>query len=143
MTTMLYKCPGPHDIHGGQFDYKIVEDGEIDAALADGWKLTTPEAKQAHKDLLDAQAAEREKQAEEEAAKALADANSPPTRAELEEMAQNLGLPFNGRTSDKKLADLIKAATEQPATVVESAAAPAPEPQAETQEPAVEAAPTV
>lgn len=44
MTTMLYKHPGPHEIHGGKFDYIIVDDGKIDAAIADGWAMTTTEA---------------------------------------------------------------------------------------------------
>lgn len=136
MPTMLYKCPGPHDIHGGQYDYTIVEDDQIEAKLAEGWKLTTPEAKQANQDLLDAQAAERERLAEEAAAKAMADTNAPPTRAELEQMASNLGLPFNGRTSDRKLADMIKAATE-PSEIV--TAAPSPAAQAEAQAPAGDA----
>jgi len=125
MPTMLYKCPGPHAIHGGQFDYTIVEDDQIDASLADGWKLTTPEAKQAHDDALAAQAAERERLAEEAASKALADDNKPPTRAELEQMAASLKLPFKPSTSDKKLADMIKAATE---TTDTPAAAQAAEP---------------
>lgn len=118
---MLYKYPGRHELHGDHFDYTIVEDDKIDEALADGWKLTTPEAKQAHADKLAAQAAERERANEEAAAKALADSNAPPTRAELEEMATNLGVPFNGRTSDRKLADLIKAATEPAAQAAEPA----------------------
>lgn len=44
MTTMLYKHPGPHEIHGGKFNYIIVDDGKIDAAIADGWAMTTTEA---------------------------------------------------------------------------------------------------
>ncbi len=107
MPTMLYKCPGPHAIHGGQFDYTIVEDGQIDASLADGWKLTTPEAKQAHDDAMVAQEAERARAAEADAAKAGA-----PTRAELEQAANELGIKFDGRTGDKKLGELIKAAAE-------------------------------
>lgn len=46
-ATMLYKCPGPHEIHGGHFDYTIVdadEEGAIEAAKADGWFETTDEA---------------------------------------------------------------------------------------------------
>ena len=124
-TTMLYKYPGPHEIHGGLYDYTIVEDEQIEAAQADGWKLTTAEAKKAHEDLLEAQAAERERLAEAAAAKALADPNAPPTRAELEQMATKLGLPFNGRTSDRKLADMIKAATES-GDAAPVAASPAP-----------------
>jgi len=45
MSTMLYKHPGPHDIHGDKFDYLIVEDDAIEAAIKDGWSLTTDEAK--------------------------------------------------------------------------------------------------
>jgi hypothetical protein len=127
--TMLYKYPGATELHGGRFDYIIVDadaDGALAAALADGWKLTTPEAKAAHDEAVAAAAAAREAEAEAAAAKALADDTKPPTRAELEQMATSLGLPFDGRTSDKKLAKLIEAAAQpaDPAPV-----APAPEAQ--------------
>lgn len=46
-TTMLYKYPGPHDIHGDKFDYVIVDDEAIEQALSEGWSLTTAEAKEA------------------------------------------------------------------------------------------------
>jgi len=44
---MLYKHPGPHEIHGDHFDYTIVEDEDeaIAEAIAEGWSLTTDEAK--------------------------------------------------------------------------------------------------
>lgn len=42
---MLYKHPGPHDIHGDKFDYMICHQNEMDKYLADGWYLTTGEAK--------------------------------------------------------------------------------------------------
>ena len=50
-ATMLYKAPGPHDIHGGHFDHIIVdadEEGAIEQAQENGWFLTTPEAKAAY-----------------------------------------------------------------------------------------------
>lgn len=50
--TMVYKAPGPHPIHGGFFDYKIIDadDGdEVEAAQAEGWFFTTPEAYEAEK----------------------------------------------------------------------------------------------
>lgn len=113
-ATMLYKCPGPHDIHGGHFDYTIVDadqDGAVDAALADGWTLTTPEAVALRdKALADAKTAQ-EAEAERLAQAALADDSKPPTRAELEQMATSLGLPFNKQSTDKKLAKLIEAAS--------------------------------
>jgi hypothetical protein len=65
-TTMLYKAPGPYEIHGGRFDYTIVDDDQIEATLAAGWYLTTTEAKAAH-----------------EAALQDAADNAPPTRDEL------------------------------------------------------------
>jgi len=37
----------------------------------------------------------------------MADATKPPTREEMEHMATALGLPFDGRTGDKKLAAMI------------------------------------
>lgn len=48
-TTMLYKWPGPHEIHGDRFDYVIVPDADVAAKLAEGWKLSTPEALEAGK----------------------------------------------------------------------------------------------
>lgn len=49
--TMVYKAPGPHPIHGGFFDYKIIdadEEDEVKAAQAEGWFFTTPEAAEAY-----------------------------------------------------------------------------------------------
>jgi len=109
--TMLYKAPGPYEIHGGHFDYIIVEEEEIEASKANGWHLTTPEAKEAREAQLQAEADAREAEAERLAQIALSDENKPPTRDELEQMATSLGLPFDGRTSDKKLAKLIAAAS--------------------------------
>jgi hypothetical protein len=47
--TMLYKHPGIHKLHGDLFDYCIVEKEDIEAAVKDGWCLTTTEAKEAFK----------------------------------------------------------------------------------------------
>ncbi len=44
-TTMVYKHPGKHQIHGDKFDYLVVADSHVEEALDDGWSLTTPEAK--------------------------------------------------------------------------------------------------
>lgn len=46
-SIMLYKHPGPHDIHGDKFDYMVCHQNEMDKYLADGWYLTTTEAKAA------------------------------------------------------------------------------------------------
>ncbi len=97
MTTMLYKFPGDTEINGKSFDYTIVEDDKVEQAIAEGWHLTTGDA-------LDASTAEKLGDM-----RAAADDNAPPTRAELEAKAQELGIKFDGRTSDKKLGDLIAA----------------------------------
>ena len=97
-ATMLYKAPGPHEIHGGHFNYTIVdadEGGAIDAAKSDGWFLTTPEAAEAY-----------------EATKPKAPTQKPDdllpaTRAELEQKANELKLKFTAKTSDEELSKLI------------------------------------
>lgn len=87
---MTYKAGGPHEIHGGHFDYLIVQDAaELSAALASGWSMTTDEAR------------------------ALATApsdNGAPTRAELEQKATELGIEFSPRIGDAKLNERIEAA---------------------------------
>ena len=45
MSVMLYKHPGPHEFHGGKFDYIIVDEDAVDGAIKDGWCKTTDEAK--------------------------------------------------------------------------------------------------
>jgi len=102
-ATMLYKAPGPHEIHGGHFDYIIVdadEEGAVDAAKESGWFETTPEAKEAY----DATKAAEVKLPPNDLL--------PPTRTELEQKANELGIKFNDKTSDKKLSDLITATLE-------------------------------
>jgi hypothetical protein len=44
LTTMLYKHPGKHKIHGDMFDYIIVNDDDVDANLKKGWHKSTPDA---------------------------------------------------------------------------------------------------
>lgn len=48
-TTMLYKSPGQHEIHGHMLDYIIVDDDSIQSAIANGWHLTTDDAVNAGK----------------------------------------------------------------------------------------------
>lgn len=89
--TLVYKCPGSHQRPGGTYSYKGVQDAdEHAAALAGGWFATLPEA--------------IEGKLVEVAAPAV---DTPPTRAELEQKAKELGIKFDGRTGDKKLADAI------------------------------------
>lgn len=90
--TMLYQFPGPHEIHGARFDYIIVDDDQIEATLAAGWYLTTPEAKAAH-----------------QAAQQVAVDDAPPTRDEMKRKADDLGLTYAGNISNAALAALIEA----------------------------------
>ncbi len=73
--------------------YMLVETPEAHAQAINGeWFDSVPEA------------LEGKKPAKVEAEQ---DDNSPPTRAELEAKATELGLKFDGRTSDAKLGKLI------------------------------------
>lgn len=120
--TMLYKFPGSQEIHGGHYDYTIVEEEDIEAKLAEGWSRSTPEAKALHEAKVAEEKAAKEAEAERLANLALNDDTKPPTRDELERMAESLGLPFDGRTTDKKLAKLIAAASDSTSTDTQQAA---------------------
>ena len=90
-STIVYKSGGPYPRAGGTYNYKGVHSQEaLEAALADGWHLT----------LADAIAPPQKPNAEP------AD-NAPPTRAELEQKANELGLEYDGRTTDRRLAERI------------------------------------
>lgn len=85
---LVYKGPATHQL--------VENDEQVDAALADGWFLTVPEAVSG----VAAKLAEPVKPADDDA---------PPSRAELEAKATELGVAFTGKTSDKKLSDAIAA----------------------------------
>lgn len=97
-ATMLYIFPGPHAIHGGMFDYVVVDEAEIEGRMADGWHLTTTDAKAAH----DA--------AQAEAAAATLGDNAAPTREELKAKADELKLSYPANIPTAKLAELVEQA---------------------------------
>lgn len=104
---MLYKAGGVEEIHGGRFSTLIVQDGdELEAALAGGWALTTPEA------TAKAPAAVVAKPEVSGAATGGAGPgdNAPPTRDELKQKAAELGLTYAHNISNVKLAELVEAA---------------------------------
>lgn len=103
-ATMVYRAPGPHQIHGFDVDYQVVDAIDVPDMLADGWFSTPTEAGEAHAGEL----AEQAKVIPPAPAPDPAD-DEPPTRAELEAKAKELGIKFDGRTSDKTLADRILA----------------------------------
>ncbi len=96
--TLLYKSPGDHfGPEGKTYSYVGVKtQEELDAKLSDGW----------HETLADAIAPKAAAPAEP----IIPDDNAAPLRSELEEKAKELGLKFDGRTSDNKLAQKIQEA---------------------------------
>lgn len=90
---MLYRYPsigeGAQALQDGLYDTRIVgSKAEGDEALAAGWHETPPEARNP------GESAPKTDEA-------------PPTRAELEAKAAEIGLAFDGRIGDKKLLAMI------------------------------------
>lgn len=84
--NFVYKVPGLHQCAGGTYSFKPVNgDDELNAAIADGWFMSIVDAQSKVEYISDA----------------------PPTREELEVKAAELGIKFDGRTTDKKLLSLI------------------------------------
>ena len=79
---------------GGSYSELLVEDESgYDAAIADGWFSSLSEAIEGRAEVLSKEESD--------------------TRSELEEMAKELGIQFDGRTSNKKLLEKIKEASEE------------------------------
>ena len=104
-ATMLYRSPGSHELHGVLVDYTVVDASAIPEMLAAGWCLSPLEAAAYQPPA----AVAAEVVAIEDA---VAEHFAPPTRSELEAKATELGIRFDGRTSDKKLGALITASLE-------------------------------
>jgi hypothetical protein len=99
--TIVYKDKGPHQRKGGTYDYKGVADQEeLDAAIEAGWHTTLPAATGEVVSV----AADFDRLKSE--IETLGD-NEPPTRAELEHQAKELGIKFSKKMTDAELAKLI------------------------------------
>lgn len=87
--TIVYKCPGDHEAFGGQtYSYVgVADEVEMEAMLKSGWFASLPEAV---------------------AGVADEDDDEDPTREELEDKARELGIKFDGRTSDATLSRRIE-----------------------------------
>lgn len=93
----LYRMPGVEKLDLGEFTTVLaVDEADRDAKFADGFHATQEEAKEAH-------------EAKLKDGKSTGEANQPPSRAELEQKATELGIAFDGRTKDAKLAAAIEA----------------------------------
>lgn len=92
MYTALYK-PGSDVIDGYKAKCLIVADKDIEAHLAEGWVKTLSETVAPVVPVEDVTLTD--------------DGDMQPTRDEMEVKAKELGLKFDGRTSDKKLLSMI------------------------------------
>jgi hypothetical protein len=106
---MLYRFPAQARdsvaLQDGAYDVlQVASDTEQADRIADGWFEAPADAKAAFVERLAATEAAAKAGAE---AAALAASNQGPTREELEAKATELGLKFDGRTSDKKLSEAI------------------------------------
>ena len=112
LPAILYQSPGPHKKPGGG-TYRIVginTQEELDAKLS-AWRIKAKAKKtkkrKPSKPLGWKQPAIKPVPVIEDA---------PPTRAELETKAKELGIRFDGRTRDKKLGQLIHDRLTDPTT---------------------------
>lgn len=109
---MVFRAPGSHEIHGHMLDYTTVDGPkDLETAKKAGWFETTPEAVAAYEAAI---AAEEQRRAEEANMKAMAAAAgntpvpvAPPTRAEMELKAKELGIAFTKATTDVALLKAI------------------------------------
>ena len=134
---MVYQSPGLSVTRGGTFDYTVANDQDgLNFLLADGWFETVAEALAGERQQVEPETenvsetpepepepvVEAVEPAEEEPAEEdptpvetvedvpadEPDYNIEPTREELEMKAVELGLQFDGRTSDNKLRQRIE-----------------------------------
>jgi hypothetical protein len=94
--TIVYKCPGQHSAFAGQtYAYSAARDeDELAELVKAGWHDSLVAAVNA----VNGVSVEKVEDVDDESA---------PTRAELEDKARELGLKFDGRTSDAKLGRMI------------------------------------
>lgn len=111
-ATMLYRSPGSHELHGVMVDYVTVDASSVPEMLMDGWHLTPLEAADAAVTAHAAANPPSEAFVDLMEDSAAMNYDAPPTRSELEAKALELGIRFDGRTSDKKLGALIAASLE-------------------------------
>lgn len=96
--TLVYKSPGNHRFRNGKtYRYiSVANEDALNRAISDGWNLSKEDA-------INGKPAELPDEVID---------NAPPTREEMEAKARELGVKFDGRTSDRKLLLLITTALE-------------------------------
>jgi len=104
--TLVFKKGGAHQMKGGTFSYRGIDDEEaLEAALADGWVASMVELEAVSGEVKPVVVAAKVEEVKEEKV----DEVSPPTREELVAKATELGIKFSKNLGDKKLAALIEA----------------------------------
>lgn len=101
MSQCLWKVGGDLEWEGRRWSTVTVAESEVESKLAEGWHMTHVEA---------LAAAEASKPAEVVAPEEAGTQGEPSDRELLEAEATRLGIQFDGRTSDRKLAEKIEAA---------------------------------
>lgn len=106
----VYRCPGDQagPVHSWAIK-GIASQEELDAALADGWHVSLPEAYAACDAALAPKPLDIPAPVLPEP-EAIPDDNAPPTRAEMEAQATRMGLQIDRRWSDKTLLAKIEEA---------------------------------
>jgi trehalose/maltose hydrolase-like predicted phosphorylase len=103
--ALVYKASGKYVRPHGTYDFTgVVDADELAKKLADGWFTSIEAAVEAKKPI---------QKPVEPVSSPVLDDNAPPTRQELEAKATELGIKFDGRYSDKRLALLIEEALEK------------------------------
>ena len=101
--STVYRCPGPHHgLPGTTYESRgVADEAQLAARLADGWFATLPEAAEA---FLNPPAPVAEAPpAEPVPAPVIPADDAPPTRAEMVEQAERLGIRVDRRWSDARL----------------------------------------
>lgn len=112
--AMVYRCPGAHfGPNGTTYDSRGVNDDEqLRAALSDGWaeSLVKAVAIYLNQGQFDESVADAVPDVDPEKSEEIneSDENAPPSREELEQKANELGIKFDGRTTDRKLLEKIE-----------------------------------
>ncbi|MFN8996273.1 MAG: hypothetical protein ACK5X3_21760 [Pseudomonadota bacterium] len=137
-TTIVYRCPGRHLITNGvTFDTLGIEIADFDKALSEGWHETVPAAIEAFTAPAASQSSEkrtavpvaekpsfRDRDSGDGGVAPTPDGsapnfdvdNAPPTRAEMLQQAEILGIKIDKRWSDDTLLFKIQAAMRPGAT---------------------------
>lgn len=112
--AFVYRCPGAHfGPDGTTYDsLGVKDDDQLRAALAEGWAESLVKAVSIYfhpvkfDESVVVAVPDVDASADEETSEG--DEQNPPTREELEQKANELGIKFDGRTTDRKLLEKIE-----------------------------------